>query len=69
LSDTKQPPEVFLLKKSTDMKISLNNIVATSLDKPMLLTNFLQKGLATAQGATNKKNALQQLGQEALDLL
>ncbi|AGH43943.1 ATP-binding protein [Paraglaciecola psychrophila] len=64
-SNTTQSPEVFLLKKSADIKISLNNIVAASLDKPMLLTDLLQKGFATAVGVTNKKNDLHQLSKEA----
>jgi PAS domain S-box-containing protein len=64
-SDSAQTPEVFLLKKSADIKVSLNNIVAASLDKPMLLTDLLQKGFATAEGAANKKNNLHQLSKEA----
>jgi CheY-like chemotaxis protein len=63
--DTTQTTEVFLLKKSADTRISLNNIVAASLDKPMLLTDLLQKVFATAEGMTNKKNDLHQLGKEA----
>jgi hypothetical protein len=43
------------MKKSGDTDILLEYIVALRLDKPILLSNVLQKSSVTAEGSVNKK--------------
>jgi PAS domain S-box-containing protein len=62
--DAEQTPKVFVLKKSGDTELPLENMVAVQLNKPILLSDLLQNAFATTGESTSKNKHLVQTESE-----
>jgi PAS domain S-box-containing protein len=62
--DATPTPKVFVLKKSSDTGLPLKNIIAVRLNKPLLLSDLLQKIFVTTEDTRNKNKTLNQMETE-----